>query len=255
MVLMVAPFLPDVIHKTASFALIYYQTVYPDFLDQIISILNYIDTAAPLLTLFFFIKPFKKLAKELRFIFWFVAVQFITNLVSSLCEMLYIWSNHSIVWSNYSIYALNIVLSFGVLSYLFYQLNIPVIKKLAPVFSILFTICAVFSLAKGDGVSSYNSILSALASFVITAYCLIFFYWRLVKDTRLTGLTNSSFFWIVIGLFTYYTGSFFIFISYNYLIAKEFNAIGILWRFHNVLLTIFCIYTIYGLTCKNYQKT
>ena len=94
-----------------------------------------------------------------------------------------------------------------------------------------------------------------MASFVITAYCLIFFYWRLVKDTKLSGLTESSFFWVIIGLFTYYTGSFFIFISYNYLIAKEFDAIGILWRFHNVLLTIFCIYTIYGLTCKDYQKT
>ena len=224
-------------------------------MKQIISILNYIDTAAPLLTLFFFIKPFKKLTKELRFIFWFVCIQFVTNLISGSFEIIYNWSDHSIFLPNYSVYALNIILSFGVLTALFYQLNIPVIKKLAPVFSILFTICAVFSLSKGDGFDSYNSELSAMASFVITAYCLIFFYWRLVKDTQLTGLTNSSFFWIVIGLFTYYMGSFFIFITYNFLIANKLEALATLWRFHNVLLTIFCIYTIYALTCKNYQKT
>jgi hypothetical protein len=224
-------------------------------LKQIIFILNYIDTAAPLLTLFFFIKPFKKLTKELRFIFWFVCVQFVTNLVASSFEVIYNWSNYSIKWNNYSVYALNIVLSFGIISTLFYRLNIPLIKKLVPAVSILFTICAVFSFVAGAGIYSYNSVVSALASFMITAYCLIFFYWRLVKDTKLSGLTDSSLFWVIIGLFTYYTGSFFIFISYNFLISKVVYSIGILWRFHNVLLTIFCIYTIYALTCKNYQKT
>ncbi len=89
-------------------------------MQQIIYILNYIDTAAPLLTLFFFITPFKKLTKELRFIFWFVCVQFVTNLISSSFEIIYNWSDHSIVWNNYSVYALNIVLSFGILSALLF---------------------------------------------------------------------------------------------------------------------------------------
>jgi hypothetical protein len=217
-------------------------------LELIITILNYIDTAAPLLTLFFFIKPFKQLAKELRYVFWFVLIQFVTNFVAILFEKVFILSN-------YSLYALNVILSFGILSVLFYQLEIVVIKRLFPTASLAFIVCTAVSMANGDGINTFNSIASAVASFVITAYCLIFFYWRLVKDTKLSGLTESSFFWIIIGLFTYYTGSFFIFISYNYLIDKVFNSIGILWRFHNVLLTIFCIYTIYGLTCKNYRKT
>jgi hypothetical protein len=113
----------------------------------------------------------------------------------------------------------------------------------------------VISIASGDGIASYNSSLSALGSFIVTAYCLNFFYWRLVRDERPAGLTSSALFWIVIGIFTYYTGSFFIFISYKYLIVQESKVIGILWRFHNLLLTLFCAYTIYGITCKNYQKT
>jgi len=76
-----------------------------------------------------------------------------------------------------------------------------------------------------------------------------------VSDGRMIGLTASSLFWVIIGVFTYYTGSFFIFISYKYLIVQEASVIGILWRFHNVLLTIFCFYTIYGLACKKYQRT
>jgi hypothetical protein len=217
-------------------------------LETFTTILNYIDTAAPLLALFFFIKPYYRLAKELRYVLWFVLIQFVTNMVSMLLENVFIIPN-------YSVYVINVILSFGILSVMFYQINIPVFKRLVPAASMAFAVCAVYSLAKGDGIGTYNSVLSAVGSFVITAYCMVFFYWRLVRDTGLSGLTELAFFWIIIGLFTYYTGSFFIFISYKYLIAKEFNAIGILWRFHNVLLTIFCIYTIYGLTCKNYQKT
>ncbi len=213
----------------------------------IIAILNYIDIAAPLLTLFFFIKPYKQLAKELRYVFWFVCIQFTTNLLAMILEKIKVF--------NYSVYVLNVILSFIVLSALFYQINIKVIKKIMPVTSLVFILCAVFSTATGDGIATYNSMLSAIASFVITAYCLIFFYWRLVRDTMSSGLTGNSLFWIIIGLFTYYMGSFFIFISYKYLIAEEFDSVGVLWRFQNVLLTIFCFYTIYGLTWKNYRKT
>jgi hypothetical protein len=217
-------------------------------LKIIVTILNYIDIAAPLLTLFFFLGRYKKMAEELQYIFWFVCIQFVTNFAAILMEK--IW-----VIPNYPAYVVNIILSFAVLSVLFYRMNSRSLKKILPPAVVLFTAYAVYSLSNGEGISTYNGILSALASLIITACCLIFFYWKLVKDIKTSGLTNSALFWIIIGLFTYYTGSFFIFISYNYLIPKEFDSVGILWRFHNVLLTIFCIYTIYGLTCKNYQRT
>jgi len=216
-------------------------------LNFIITIFNYIDIGAPLFTLLFFIKPFKQLPRELLYIFAFVAVQFITSLIATILEKLVI--------TNYSVYLVNIILSFVILSVLFYEIGNPLIKRLFPFTSLLFLGFATVSIANGDGLGTYNSAISASASFIITAYCLIFFYWRLVRDTQYSGLTESAFFWIVIGIFTYYTGSFFIFISYKYLIVREASIIGILWRFHNLLLTIFCIYTIYGLTCKNYQKT
>lgn len=216
-------------------------------MKSIVTILNYIDVAAPLVTLFFFIKPFSRLSRELRYIFWFVVVQFVTNAGADLMEAL--------KTQNYTAYAVNIIFSFAILSLLFYDLRIPLIRKIVPPASAIFALVAIVSLVRGDGIATYNSIISALASFIITAYSLIFFYWRLVRDTRHSGLTEHAFFWITIGIFTYYTGSFFIFISYKYLIDRDFDSVGILWRFHNVLLTIFCIYTIYGVTCKNYQKT
>ncbi|NCI48388.1 hypothetical protein GWC95_00545 [Sediminibacterium roseum] len=214
----------------------------------IITILNYIDIAAPLLALFFFIKPFKKMVKELHYVFYFVLVQFATNTTALIMQTVF-------DVPNYVAYAANVILSFAILALLFYRMNSRSLKKLVPVSAVVFTVVTVYSLWSLDGIDSYSSIVSALASFIITACCLVFFYWRLVHDTKTPGLTNSALFWIIIGIFTYYTGSFFIFISYNYLIQKNADSIGILWRFHNVLLTIFCIYTIYGLTCKNYQKT
>lgn len=214
-------------------------------MKSIVTILNYIDIGAPLIALLFFIKPFKRLSKELLYIFVFVCIQFVTNLLATILEHLRI--------PNYTLYALNIILSFIILSFLFYRV-IDTIHKFIAIAAVLFTVIAVFSVANGDGIDTYNSVLSAVASFLITSYCLVFFYKKLVSDTTRTGLTESAFFWIIIGIFTYYTGSFFIFISYKYLMVQEANVIGILWRFHNVLLAIFCIYTIYGLSCKNYQK-
>jgi len=157
--------------------------------------------------------------------------------------------------NNYAMYAANIIITFSLLSLMFYSLINKKIDKIIIGSSFFFFVTVVLSLLNGDGIDYYNSIISAVASFIVSAYCLIYFYWKLVNDQRSISLTKSAFFWIAIGLFTYYTGSFFIFMSYKFLIDQEANVIGILWRFHNVLLTIFCIYTIYGLTCQNYQKT
>lgn len=157
--------------------------------------------------------------------------------------------------ANYFMYAANIILSFFCLVAMFYKVINKIMDRLVIIALVVFAVCAVVSISSGDGIRTYNSALSAIASLVITIFCLVYFYWKLVSDTRMTGLTENSFFWIIIGIFTYYTGSFFIFISYKYLIVQETGAVGILWRFHNILLTVFCIYTMYGLACKNYQKT
>ena len=211
------------------------------------TILNCIDTGAPLVALLFFIKPFKRMPKELYYIFWFIFLQFIANLTAKLLEEYKI--------NNYSVYLANVILSFCVLSFFFYNLRNYLIKKIIPFAAFSFILCAAYSIAKGDGIASYNSALSAVGSFLIIGYCLSYFYWRLIKDARLSGLTDGSLFWMIVGLFTYYTGSFFIFISYKYLIVQGDEAIGVLWRFHNLLLTIFCIYTIYGIVWKDLQKT
>lgn len=211
------------------------------------TILNYIDVGAPLVTLFFFIKPFKELSRELLYIFVFVCMQFLSNLAASVLA--------SLIIANYSVYAANIILSFILLSIMFYNLISKTMNRFILLAATAFTVIAIISIINGEGINTYNSVVSAVASFIITAYCLIYFYWKLVSDGRMTGLTTSSLFWVIIGIFTYYTGSFFIFISYKYLIVQEASVIGILWRFHNVLLTIFCFYTIYGLTCRKYQRT
>lgn len=217
------------------------------FLKNLILVFNNLDTVAPLIALLFFIKPFKRLSKELLYIFGFLAIQFLCNLAATILEYLNL--------TNYSVYVINIILSYALLSWFFYKaLEDKFVNILISVASLLFCICIVVSISNGDGIATYNSIVSAFASFIITAYCLIFFYKRLVLASAITGLTENAIFWIVVGLFTYYTGSFFIFISYKYLIVQDSGVIGILWRFHNVLLTIFCGYTIYGIAWKNYRR-
>lgn len=216
-------------------------------MKNLLLVFNNLDTVAPFITLLFFIKPFKRLSKELLYVFGYIAIQLLCNLTASILEFLRL--------TNYSIYVANIILSFAILSWFFYKaLDDKFVNILISIASLLFCICVVVSISNGDGIATYNSIVSAFASFMVTTYCLIYFYKKLILASVITELTENTVFWIVVGLFTYYTGSFFIFISYKYLLVQDSSVIGILWRFHNVLLAIFCGYTIYGIAWKNYRR-
>ena len=107
-------------------------------MNLITNILNCIDVIAPLVTLFFFIKPFKRMPKELYYFFGFIGLQFIANLVAGLLGILEV--------KNYWVYLANVMFSFLLLSFLFYQLSSKAVKKIIPFASLGFIVFAIYSI-------------------------------------------------------------------------------------------------------------
>lgn len=60
-------------------------------------------------------------------------------------------------------------------------------------------------------------------------------------------------FWYVAGIFSYYTCSFLVFITFDYL-ANKGLPVGRLWRFHNVIMLVLCIYFSKGILCLEQRK-
>lgn len=206
-------------------------------------ILNSLDVVAPLLALLFFMRR-PKISKELLPIFIFCVIQLIFNFLAS------VLGQHEI--RNYWVYKINTILSFYIILYFFLKYLISVKKYVVTIIALVFLMIFGILFLKGDGITNYDSNSAALASLIIVGLCMYFFYSKLItKPTTEVSVPDTSIFWCIIGIFTYYAGAFFIFISYRYLI--DTSTVGTLWRFHNLLLLICCLYISYGILCKNLQ--
>lgn len=178
----------------------------------------------------------------------FCFVQFICNLTASYIDVV-------LDYTNYWVYKLNTILSLIFILFLFGKYLVPDIKKVSNLVILTLVIVNVITIYYGDGITYYNSYSAALNSIVIVGYCLFYFYTRLIMPMPEESVPSTSIFWCVVGIFTYYTGAFFIFITYKYFIDTDAATISTLWRFHNFLLLICCLYISYGVLCKSYRIT
>ncbi len=210
-------------------------------------ILNYADIFGPLIAISAFFYRNQKLSDEIKVIFAFCMVQFICNTLATYIEVVF-------NGRNYWVYKVNTVLSFGLILLLFARYLLPVSRLWAAVIMLGFIILNVLPVIRGDGITSFNSTSAAMSSLVIVGCCLYYFYAKLLHSSPENSVPSTIIFWCIVGIFTYYAGGFFIFISYKFLIENEVSkAMTILWKFHNLLLLICCIYIAYGVLCKNYQ--
>lgn len=208
-------------------------------------LLNILDSIGPAIVIVFISLHRKKLSPEMIVIAVFCLVQFVCNSVATIID----WSGTN----NYWVYKVNFTVSFLILLFLFAK-KLMHIKPVIVYFIILvYFALSVFLIKEGDGISYFCSISAAFESIVITSFCLYFFYSKLINTSEEISIPETSIFWCVVGIFTYYAGAFFIFISYKYLINSDSSTVAVLWRFHNVLLFVCMGYISYGVLCKNYR--
>ncbi|TXI33300.1 MAG: hypothetical protein E6Q58_02950 [Niabella sp.] len=207
--------------------------------------MNFVDVLGPLIAIVSFIKVKHKISPELMFVKLFCIVQLACNTVGIVLDILII--------QNYWVYELNMLLSFGILLFLFGKYLLHLKNSIIYLLAFLVIISNTITHYFYGWAATFNSYGYALISIVIVLFCLYFFYYRLINTPEEVSVPDTSIFWSIVGIFTYYAGAFFIFISYKVLIATESSSLGILWRFHNILLLICCLYISYGVICKNYR--
>ncbi len=208
-------------------------------------ILNAIDIIGPLIALLFFGARRDKLSPELHLIRLFCWIQIVCNTSATILDYKDI--------NNYWVYEVNTILSFVIILILFGRYLLDLKKIVLYTLIGLVIICNALSYKYFGAIASFNSYGHALSSLFIVFLSLYFFYTRLINMPEEVSIPETSIFWCVVGIFTYYAGAFFIFISYKYLINTDSSMVAILWRFHNILLFICCSYICYGILCKNYR--
>ncbi|GAB3491627.1 hypothetical protein GCM10027341_04860 [Spirosoma knui] len=97
--------------------------------------------------------------------------------------------------------------------------------------------------------ATFDSSSFGLVSLLMTLYCIVYYTKQLSQQPTENILTVRNF-WYVNGLFTYYTSNFFIFLTYNALTKMNVANIVVIWRVHNVVFLIMCVYFFVGLRCK-----
>ncbi len=214
-------------------------------------ILYNLDTIGPLCVLVYFLISKAKLEGAFLWFILFVAALFVSNLVSLLeIEIPRNFGNKKPL-NNLFIYHI------GCIAYVFtlYKFFSKILTlKSSKIIDILFLIP--FAI-----LSVYNFIyftrtftIYGLTSIWVAVKCLSY-YAQKFKDPDLEDILESWIFWVVSGMFLYFTVTFFIFISY------DFFTIGILrgtlspivsssWLVGNIILALSCAFYIKGARCK-----
>lgn len=96
---------------------------------------------------------------------------------------------------------------------------------------LVFALINLFAIQGVHGINSYTRV--PLGTMLII-FCLLYFY-KLLRDIPKRSVQQLPMFWIVIGLLTYYAGSFFVMIFTDYMVNVLKDNLVNPWTFHNFL--------------------
>ena len=181
-----------------------------------------------------------------KYIFLYLLIQLILN---SVCSILAAEKVNNIL-----LYQTNCLTSLVLLT-LFFNEVIPAFKK-HKWFKILswslVTLLTAYMFFEKK--SSFNSHSFSYTGLIIVMYSLLYFYNKIAHPS-LTKITKEPVFWFVTGFFIYYSATFMIFVSYGVLTEEQKIDVNLLWRLHNIIFFIMCVYISVGYLCITSRKT
>lgn len=216
-------------------------------LVQLLSIIGtYLDIVAPLAALAFALFKREVWLREYFYIVLFLMVEVLLNG----------WGKFLMVYfpkaSNIYVYKINCIASFVILSLFFSAKWKPSINKnqltILRATTLLVAVALLFIVRKEE-TTLFNSSSYSLVSLVLCTYCIIYYMSKLEKpDTE--KITTLRSFWFITGIFTYYAGCFFIFVSYRVLTINEKMDAPAVWMVHNMVFALMCALFLIGFRCK-----
>lgn len=215
---------------------------------------NYLEALSPLIPLLLLLITYSR--QKLK----------VTNALSLHFTLIFIlktivvWTGHYNI-PNIRYYNAICIVSFCTIAYIFFQVfNLTVYKKALVVSSVLYIFVFFILLIFWDDNMSFNSTGFSLASLLIIVYSFLYFKEKIALADVQQAFFDKTF-WIVTGLFIYYFGCFFIFLTFRFLtlngiltdLIEERKSLGTLWGIQNIIYFLSCISVSIGILWRKSQ--
>jgi hypothetical protein len=143
--------------------------------------------------------------------------------------------------NNHWVYHLNCITTQGIFTVYFYYLFADASKKRLLLYgSLFFIFFYIINIVFIQPYYTFASYSYAMGAFLFVGFALMSFYgW--MEGLPASNILLLKEFWGAAGILFYFGSSFFIFISYEYLSEVSAKNVGILWKLHNVFLTLGCL--------------
>ncbi len=203
------------------------------------------DIASPLLVLLFLLFNKKEIKGGFK---WFVYYLLSIFLFSAITQIFDILNKHKT--SNLLFYHFNCIFFVFLLSkYFDFCIKSKASRILDVVFLVPFIILSLLNFIY----LKRTFTIYGLTSIWVSIKCLSFYEKKLSSPTR-ENILESRNFWIFSGLFLYFSVTFIIFITYDFLtigyLKGNYDWIGNLWKIHNGILFLSCLFYIKAIKCK-----
>lgn len=202
--------------------------------------INYLDVVPPFMLLIMELARMRSTGRD--FVVYYLGCQLLFNGYATILNIL--------EKTNLFAYSLNFSWSYFLLTLYFAKLySSSLLTRLLAGLVIIYQIYFITTLQSPGATSAFDSISYGLISLLITFFSL-YYYTRQLTEQPKENILKSRDFWYVNGIFTYYASNFFIFLTYNRLVSQNDVNIGVIWKIHNVVFLIMCIYFFMGMRCK-----
>lgn len=191
---------------------------------------------------------FKKLTISHRFLYGFIVVGTLIELVNKISRKIFVIEN------NMPLGHLYISLSFIFLALFYlYELKNLINKKIIIAIIILYELFCLYSVIQFQSHLSYPSIPGALSALVLVTFAILLFA-NILRESKIQALSDSSLIWINSAVLLYYAGNFFFYTLYNFILSYSDEFLFRILDFFRILNAIFYILIAIGLWKAGQQK-
>lgn len=209
------------------------------------NILKHVSTWIAILPLTIGLFFFKKAAKPIQWLIYYLICVVLTEVASKMFEIWY--SNDSPVYHVFTVIQLAAF-------FIIYQIALKgkMSKKVTWISIGTFTLLAILSELFLQDLWKFNSYISALECLLVILLPLYYFY-SIIQELKIKHLEKTPMFWISVATLVYFSTGFFIFLTHNYFVAIGANTTNI-WTLHSIFNIITNILLAVGIWNTRWQN-
>lgn len=191
---------------------------------------------------------YNRLTKSHRFLFWFIAVGTLSELTNKTIKNLFVIKNNMPLGHLY----ISISFIFLALFYL-HELKGLINKKIIIAIIILYELFCLQNVILFQSHLSYPSIPGAISALLLITFA-IFLFANILRESKIRVLSASSLIWINSAVLLYYSGNFFFYTLYNFILSYSNEFLFRTLDFFRILNAIFYILIAIGLWKAGREK-